>query len=57
MRIDDYGQNVDGEKLTYRGGNLIWGNSEFKMGENGWSPYVCRKSKVLWAKILHKHSP
>ena len=35
MRIDDFRENEDGGKLTFRGGNLTRGNSEPKMGEMG----------------------
>ena len=35
MRIDDFGENADGGKWTFRGENLTWGNSELKMGEMG----------------------
>ena len=35
MRINDFGEKTDGGKWTFRGGNLTWGNSELKMGENG----------------------
>ena len=34
MRIDEFGENADGGKSTFRGGNLTWGNSELKMGEH-----------------------
>ena len=35
MRIDDFGENADEGKWTFRGGKLTWGISEFKMGKNG----------------------
>ena len=35
MRINDFGENADGGKWTFCVGNLTWGNSELKMGENG----------------------
>ena len=38
MRIYDFGENADEGKWTLRGENLTWGNSEVKLGENGWSP-------------------
>ena len=34
MIIDDFGENADGGKWTFRGGNLTWGNSELKMGDH-----------------------
>ena len=46
MRIDDFGENADGGKWTFRGGNLTWGNSELKMGENGSSPLIFHKIKT-----------
>ena len=31
MRTDDFGENSDGGKWTFRGGNSTWGNSEYKI--------------------------
>ena len=35
MRIDDFGENADGGKWTFRGGNSTWENSELKRGNMG----------------------
>ena len=35
MRIEEFGENADGGKWNFRGGNLTWGNSGLEMGENG----------------------
>ena len=35
MNFDDFGENADGGKWTFRVRNSTWGNSELEMGENG----------------------